>query len=839
MSVALTLNKQEHFTGEFPVTPQTGAMWRFNEATPMVVDGANYMLDSSGKVRHLEVKNWSNTTILSDGRHGRYIRVNRSDPATEKTYLYAKNDGSFFSDLGNRIAVGGWINPTTYSIGNTFCPIFNTRGGPGQPLFYMSLYQGRPRMMLYNASGGLVCDKTESPAIPFVNGGWYFIGNIIDLAANTAQFIIGNRSNGELWFGPLQPITGTLNPNCVADIEIGRNTDSYWYAGGFDDWFFETDSQLTVDDLAHYFRQSLMANGGDSAAKVDALSQPGKVVLRRSGTYPESGELLTIASAYALEGEGRVSVTSEYTPGVTGVSLVETSTSYDFEEWTDWQATGENGMLLSPPGTYIRFRVMLATNDFDMTPRLVDIQLHEIQPEPTRRKKLGFEQPMVMDSSGQWEAVLERAYDIIVTGEVNGSDTLDFKLPFEDSKRLALDNEKMVQVGDEVYRIRTITDEKTADGSTITSVYAEAAFYDLTYSAEKQPREFNATLADEPMRFALEGTGWEVGEVDVRTMRSWMCEEKNALAILRMVQSLHGGDLVFDNKNKRVHLYVFSGKESGALFAYRKNLNNIKRVVDTRSLITRLYAYGQDGINFASINDGKPYVEDYAFTKEIRVSTLDLSSFTNPYQMLEFTRMRMAEYGKPRVSYVLSVMDLSVLIGYEHEDWDLGDTVTVDDRDLNLTISTRVIRRQYNVQEPWKTVLELSSKLRELGDSSNSAIADQLDQSNVASQEIKDMVPFNLLRNSRADNGFAYWTNSGFELEPSGASGNASFKAAGVANNTKSMYQTVYPANRRSYTISAQIGSENLQKGPGGQVGIEVVFEFEDGSTETRFIDLY
>lgn len=59
------------------------------------------------------------------------------------------------------------------------------------------------------------------------------------------------------------------------------------------------------------------------------------------------------------------------------------------------------------------------------------------------------------------------------------------------------------------------------------------------------------------------------------------------------------------------------------------------------------------------------------------------------------------------------------------------------------------------------------------------------------------------------------------------------------ANMTKSMAQTVYPASRRNYTISAQIGSDNLSKGANGQVGIEVVFEYEDGTTETRFIDLY
>ena len=40
--------------------------------------------------------------------------------------------------------------------------------------------------------------------------------------------------------------------------------------------------------------------------------------------------------------------------------------------------------------------------------------------------------------------------------------------------------------------------------------------------------------------------------------------------------------------------------------------------------------------------------------------------------------------------------------------------------------------------------------------------------------------------------------------------------------------------------LSAQIGSENLEKlSDDAQVGIEVVIEYEDGSTESRFIDLY
>jgi phage minor structural protein len=837
VAVRSILTSQEDFTGEYPVTERTSALWRFNESAP---DSNTQLRDSSSHGRHFTISGWSGTTAsLPVSRFGRYFRQNISNPTSEKTHLIAANDGSFFSALGEKIAVGGWINPTTYSVGQTYSPIFNTRQGPGQPIFYVSLFQGRPRMMLYNSAGTLLLDQSETPSFSMVNGGWYFIAAVIEVTAKTSQFILCDRSNGAVWIAPKRTFTGTLNPTCTANIVMGMHADTYYYAGGFDDWFMETDSQLTIDDLRDHFKMALLANGADSAAAVDALTEPGAVVLKAtSGVYPTSGMLYTKAVPCSLSGSGRVALTSEYIAGVTSIAEVETATSGDLEEWSSWQTVGSGGELQSPNRQYIRFRVTLATTDTARTPKLLEIQLHDIPKPPY--EKLGFARPVVLAANGAWEAVLENAFDIIVTGEVNGAEVLEFKLPWGDGKRAALDNEKSVQIVNDIYRIRTLSDEKSTDGSTLTTVYAEAAFYDLAFSAEKQPIEFNADTPDVPMRYALEGTGWSVGTVNVSTLRTWQSTEKNALAILRAVQNIHGGDLVFDSANRLVHLLTFSGKESGALFAYRKNLNSIKRVVDTRSLITRLFAYGKDNMTFASINGGKEYVEDFTYSGEVRVSTLDLSNFSNPYQMLEYTRMRLAEYAKPRVSYVLSAMDLSTLTGYEHEAWELGDIVTVDDRDLHLTIRTRIVRRQYNLQEPWQTVLELSSKLRELGDAPEETIADQLAQSDLVQQEIRDMVPFNHLRNSRADDGFAYWQNSGFEVDTeSGVTGTASFKAVGVSGMTKSMAQTVNPASRRNYTISAQIGSENLTKGANGQVGIEVVFEYEDGSIETRFIDLF
>lgn len=839
MAVKSVLNKQTDFTGEFPAEWAKDGLWRFNESDP---DEDTMLADSSGRNRKMYISGWNGTTAsLRNGQKGKYFNQNINNPSVEKTYMKVTNDGSIFVNLGARILVGGWMNPTTYSVGNTYCPIFNTRYGPGQPIFYLSLLRGRPRIMLYNSSGSLILDETVTPSISFVNGGWYFIACLIEPDNKTAQYVVGDRGSGLVWTSAKLSFTGELNRSCTADLIMGMHADSYWYAGGFDDWFLDCNSQLDAEDLEEYFRGSLCANGGDMAGNVDALTEPGCVTLRSiSGAYPETGQLTTYPAECMLAGTGRVSVKSEYTAGVTAVSLVETSTSDDLEEWTAWQALGSSGELQSPNQRYIRYRVTLTTADTARTPRLLEIQLNDIPKPPYER--LGFARPVVLDGNGAWEAVLENAYDIVVTSEVNGADTLEFKLPFGDSKRSMMDNEKQVQIVNNVYRIRTLTDEKGSDGRVVTAVYAEAAFYDLAFSVEKAAVNFNADTADVPMAYALEGTDWSVGNVTVRTLRTWECTEKNALSILRQVQTIHGGDLIFDCANRLVHLLTFGGTDSGVLFCYRKNMKSIQRVVDTRSLVTRLYAYGRDGMTFASINGGREYVESYGYTDEVRISTLDCSNFTNPYQMLEYANMRLADYSAPRISYVLSAMDLSVLTGYEHETWDLGDIVTVDDKDLNLSVKTRIVRRQYNLQEPWNTVLELSTTLRELGDSSAQwdKAADVLANTDVIDrQEVKDMVPFNHLRNSRADSGMNYWLNSGFEVDgANGVSGTASFKCEGVSGMTKSLAQTVYPASRRSYTFSAQIASENLKKGESGQVGIEVTFEYEDGSTETRFIDL-
>ena len=367
-----TLNTQDKFTGQVPDSWGADGLWRFNESEP---DSSTSLTDSSGKGRSAVISGWSGTTAsLPTGRLGRSFRMNINDPPTEKTYLKVTNDGTIFQTFGETIAVGGWFMPTTYSVGNTFCPLFNTRYGPGQPILYLSLLSGKPRIMLYDSTGTLILDKSVTPSFTLENAAWYFIACLIKPVAKTAQYILGSRSTGAVWESDVLGFTGTLNASCTADLVWGMHADSYWYAGNFDDWFLDCDSDLTVDDISLWFRESLSANAADSDAIVDGLTTEDAVTLKATnGAYPSSGTLTTAAVTYGIEGTCLVSVDADLPDG-TGIG-VETSTSDDLMAWSDWAATGDDGSVKSAAGQYIRFRLTLATTDTSTTPTLRGISL--------------------------------------------------------------------------------------------------------------------------------------------------------------------------------------------------------------------------------------------------------------------------------------------------------------------------------------------------------------------------------------------------------------------------------------------------------------------------------
>ena len=63
-------------------------------------------------------------------------------------------------------------------------------------------------------------DRTTSPSFTLKNGGIYFIACIIRPNARTAQYVIGDRSDGKCWVSEAYSFTGELNRFCTADIAV-------------------------------------------------------------------------------------------------------------------------------------------------------------------------------------------------------------------------------------------------------------------------------------------------------------------------------------------------------------------------------------------------------------------------------------------------------------------------------------------------------------------------------------------------------------------------------------------------------------------------------------------
>lgn len=451
--------------------------------------------------------------------------------------------------------------------------------------------------------------------------------------------------------------------------------------------------------------------------------------------------------------------------------------------------------------------------------------------------------PVILDQNKNAVAVLENSYDIVLEQEINGMDELTFNFPITDDKIQYVQNENLVQMFETLYIIREVIKKKGGSEPSI-EVHCEALWYDIQFSDPLDKVEWVETDANTMLNDILVGTGWTIGKIDMTTKRTVRlnAEEDNRLTAINAVHGVFGGDLVFDTDAKKVSLINPNLIHSGIAIVYQKNMSEIEAHYDTKDLVTRLFIYGKNGLTIGAANNDVLYLENYQFTNKKRVRVLKDERFTNPFHLMEYGQEQLDILSKPIMSYKATAQDLSNLTGYEHEKFSLGIVVRVMDKDLGIDSDVRIMKWKYPVESPWETVVELESKIKGLSDLLSGTEADGGgfgSEEAVEKADMLELMVFNYLLNSRADDGFSYWNNNGWEVDAiNGYSGPASFKVTGQTGVTKNIRQTVFPSHRENYSLSFRAVTENLVSGPNGKVGVNVKITYEDGTNETQFISL-
>lgn len=161
---------------------------------------------------------------------------------------------------------------------------------------------------------------------------------------------------------------------------------------------------------------------------------------------------------------------------------------------------------------------------------------------------------------------------------------------------------------------------------------------------------------------AVKPTGWTVvnnsGIVSARTIR---LDAATPMDVLEQCRSTYtGATYRFDNVNKVVTLRNQNiGQNLGAFVTRDLNLKENNYKGKSTKFATRLYAYGKDGLSFASINGGKPYVDDNTYTSRVICAYWKDERYTVAQNLLDDARAKLAEMAIPQRSFDCSVVDLA------------------------------------------------------------------------------------------------------------------------------------------------------------------------------------
>lgn len=204
---------------------------------------------------------------------------------------------------------------------------------------------------------------------------------------------------------------------------------------------------------------------------------------------------------------------------------------------------------------------------------------------------------------------------------------------------------------------------------------------------------------------AVAPSGWTVADQSGSTIRRTVNGNLTALEICQECEDIFFVYFRWDTAAKTCTIISKIPPASVGAFATRDlNLKQINYKGKSNGIRTRIYAYGQDGMTFASINDGKPYLDDNRYTDKILPMYWKDERYTVPENLMHDAAEKLAEVAVPQRSYDCAVVDLRAVDPekYGFLDFGLFTTATLIDDIKNFAVDYQVVERHIYPYYPEK-----------------------------------------------------------------------------------------------------------------------------------------
>jgi len=290
--------------------------------------------------------------------------------------------------------------------------------------------------------------------------------------------------------------------------------------------------------------------------------------------------------------------------------------------------------------------------------------------------------------------VIANEMNSTVSSKINEFSKLTFSLPTSDEVGSTINSQFLVSDNEDLYRIKKVSSrgenrqyECQQDVTDITNKLFPDGFQAIT-----------ATVIT-TIQQAIATTGWTVVDMGAPIFkRTTKLDGCDAMAVLDRCKSKFRCELKFNSLDKKIYVSEKFGSNKGVYFTDQLNLKDLNTTQDTLNFATRLYARGKDGMTFASVNNGKDYVDNFTYSTEVVNALWIDNRYTNPHELKEDAIAKLADMCKPSKTYSGGIYDLSkILPDYDFLQYDIGDTVTIINsvdglRDVQRVVETKKSR---------------------------------------------------------------------------------------------------------------------------------------------------
>lgn len=336
------------------------------------------------------------------------------------------------------------------------------------------------------------------------------------------------------------------------------------------------------------------------------------------------------------------------------------------------------------------------------------------------------------DFTGGCLAYLGKATNVAVTENLQQPHTLTFEYPMNDEKADMIQENRIVSVEGQAYRINDVTREYS--GTRILKAKAERIFFiDATFhhipTIGNDTSVANSTIGVDPyviIQKAIEGTKFElIPDSELAQMGMtrigadgvlidfFPTDKINTYDVITSVIDAYGrGELYVDNY--RIAVVERIGVDNGLRLSLKKNLTKLSVQRNLSNFATRIYPYGKDDLTISLVNGGVPYIESPEAKEKYGVieAYKDYSDYTDPEKIKAHAEWDLMgedndfRIDTPQLTITGDVVDLSKLAEYgDFEKIALGDTVHVyEDKTVHHKRIINITYYPYSAKQPTVTI---------------------------------------------------------------------------------------------------------------------------------------